>query len=155
MIHIICVGKIKKDFIQKACDDYMARIKKYSKIKITQVADVNILTQADIDKALEKEANYIIKAIGNEDYVIALTIEDKQIDSIEFSKTIEKLQMEIKGDIVFIIGSSYGLHEKVLEKADLKLSFSKMTFAHQLFRVLLLEQIYRAFTIINCTPYHK
>lgn len=155
MINIICVGKIKKSFIEQASNDYLKRIKKYTKIKVTQFQDVKIVSDAETDKALEKEANSILKAIGKEDYVIALAIDGKQMDSVEFSELIKQKQMDTKGDITFIIGSSFGLHGKVLDKADLKLSFSKMTFAHQLFRVLLFEQIYRAFTIINGTPYHK
>ena len=155
MIHIICVGKIKKEFIEKACSDYENRIKKYTKIKITQLQDVNIATEADAQKAMEKEADAILKAISSDDYIIALAIEGKQIDSVEFSQHIERLQMEVKGDITFIIGSSHGLHEKIIKKANLLLSFSKMTFAHQIFRALLLEQIYRAYSIMNNTPYHK
>lgn len=155
MIHIICVGKVKKDYIEKACDDYENRIKKYTKIKITQIADVNVANEADINKALEKEADAILKATSQSDYVIALAINGKQMDSLGFAKKIEELQMEVKGNIVFLIGSSHGLHEKVLNRADMLLSFSKMTFAHQIFRALLLEQIYRAFSIINGTPYHK
>lgn len=155
MIHIICVGKIKKEYIEKTCDDYENRIKKYTKIKITQIADVNVANEADINKALEKEADGILKVISPSDYVFALAINGKQIDSMEFAKKIQDLQMEIKGDIVFIIGSSHGLHEKVINRAQMLLSFSKMTFAHQIFRALLLEQIYRAFSIINNAPYHK
>ena len=103
---------------------------------------------------MDKEKDLIIKHISSKDYVITLEIEGKQLNSLEFSKKIEELQI-YNSSIVFIIGGSYGLHQQIKDRADYKFSFSKLTFPHQLFRIILLEQIYRAYKIINNESYHK
>lgn len=145
MIKIICLGKIKEKYINDLINDYKERISKYHKIEIIELKDTN---------NLEEEKNDILKHIGTNDYVIALDIEGKQLDSVELAKTIDKIFLN-NSTITFIIGSSYGLHKDLKEKANLRLSFSSMTFPHGLFRGILLEQIYRSFKILNNETYHK
>lgn len=151
MIKIICVGKIKEKFFKEAIIEYSKRITKYTNLQIIEVEDIS---NNDITNILEKEKNLIMKNINAKDYVITLEIEGKELSSIEFSKKIEELQI-YNSNITFVIGGSYGLHSEIKEKANYKLSFSKLTFPHQLFRIILLEQIYRAYKIINNESYHK
>lgn len=145
MIKIICLGKIKEDYLNKMIEDYKKRISKYHKIEIIELKDTN---------NLEEEADMIEKHIGKQDYVISLDINGKQLDSEEFSQRIDQTFMT-NSTITFIIGSSYGIHQKIKDNSNYLLSFSKMTFPHGLFRGVLLEQIYRAFKIINNETYHK
>ncbi len=145
MIKIICLGKIKEEYLNNMIEDYTKRISKYHKIEIIELKDTN---------NLEEERDNILKYLNNQDYIIALDIEGEQFDSVSFSKKIDNIFLN-NGTIDFIIGSSYGLHEDIKRKANLKLSFSKMTFPHGLFRAILLEQIYRAFKISNNETYHK
>ena len=145
MIKIICLGKIKEDYLNKMIEDYKKRISKYHKIEIIELKDTN---------NLEEEANMIEKHIGKQDYVISLDINGKQLDSEEFSLKIDQTFMT-NSTITFIIGSSYGIHQRIKDNSNYLLSFSKMTFPHGLFRGVLLEQIYRAFKIINNETYHK
>lgn len=151
MIKILCVGKIKEKFFKDAISDYSKRLSKYTNLQIIEVDDIN---SDNINTILDKEKDLIIKHISSKDYVITLEIEGKQLNSLEFSKKIEELQI-YNSRIVFIIGGSYGLHQQIKDRADYKLSFSKLTFPHQLFRIILLEQIYRAYKIINNESYHK
>lgn len=151
MIKILCVGKIKEKFFKDAISDYSKRLSKYTNLQIIEVDDIN---SDNINTILDKEKDLIIKHISSKDYVITLEIEGKQLNSLEFSKKIEELQI-YNSSIVFIIGGSYGLHQQIKDRADYKLSFSKLTFPHQLFRIILLEQIYRAYKIINNESYHK
>lgn len=144
MIKIICVGKIKEQYLKDAIFEYKKRISKYHKIEIIELQDTTI----------EEEGSSILKVINDKDYIITLEIDGKMIDSVMFSKKIEMLFIE-NPNITFIIGGSDGLSDKVKNKSNLKLSFSKMTFPHQLFRVILLEQIYRAFKIMKNETYHK
>ena len=144
MIKIICVGKIKEKYLKDAIFEYKKRISKYHKIEITELQDTTI----------EEEGSSILKVINDKDYIITLEIDGKMIDSVMFSKKIEMLFIK-NPNITFIIGGSDGLSDKVKNKSNLKLSFSKMTFPHQLFRVILLEQIYRAFKIMKNETYHK
>ena len=144
MIKIICVGKIKEQYLKDAILEYKKRISKYHKLEIIELPD----------NSIEEEENAILKVINDKDYVITLEIEGQMIDSIEFSNRIEKIFIE-HSNITFIIGGSDGLSDKIKAISNFKLSFSKMTFPHQLFRVMLLEQIYRAFKIINNETYHK
>lgn len=144
MIKIICVGKIKETYLEDLINDYKKRISKYHKIEIIEVKDSNPLNE-------EKE---ILKYIGKNDYVVSLAIEGETINSVEFAKLINNT-FNYYGCITFIIGGSYGLSEKVKNISNKKISFSKMTFPHGLFRGLLLEQIYRAFKINNNEEYHK
>lgn len=145
MIKIICLGKIKEDYLTKMIDDYKKRISRYHKIEIIELKDEN-------DLLIEK--NNIEKYISNQDYVIALDIDGNNLDSVSLAKKIDETFLT-NGTITFIIGSSYGLHEDIKKRANYRLSFSKMTFPHGLFRAILLEQIYRSFKILNNETYHK
>ena len=149
MIKILCVGKVKEKFYREAIDEYSKRLSRYTKLEIVEVAD-----EAIEDKALKEEENRILKNIKESDYVITLEIEGERLSSLEFSSKLDKLAIS-NPNIVFVIGGSYGLGEGVKQRSNYKLSFSKMTFPHQLFRVILLEQIYRAYKIINNESYHK
>lgn len=151
MIKILCVGKIKEKFFKEAILEYLKRISKYSKIEIIEVSDVDLNNK---ELNLEKERDNLLKYINDKDYIVTLEIEGKQLTSEEFSKTIDKTLINYP-NITFIIGGSYGIHDDIKNKSNLKLSFSKMTFPHQLFRIILLEQIYRAFKIIKNESYHK
>ena len=144
MIKIICVGKIKENYLKEAINDYIKRISKYHHIEIIELLDSNI----------ETEGKLILKHIKNKDYVITLEIEGNNIDSVEFANLIDK-HFITNSCITFVIGGSDGLSREVKEISDYKLSFSKMTFPHQLFRLILLEQIYRSFKILNNETYHK
>jgi 23S rRNA (pseudouridine1915-N3)-methyltransferase len=150
MIKIICVGKIKEKYLDDAINEYIKRISKFTKIKIIEVPDENY----DINKTLIKEKESIIKYINDKDYIITMDIEGKNISSLEFANKIDKTLINYS-DICFIIGGSYGLHDDIKKKSNDRISFSKMTFPHQLFRVMLLEQIYRAYKINNNEAYHK
>ncbi len=145
MIKIICLGKIKEEYLNKMIEDYTKRISKYHKIEIIELKDTNDLSS---------EKDDINKHINNQDYVIALDIDGENIDSVSFAKKIDNIFLT-NGTIDFIIGSSYGLHEDIKKRANFRLSFSKMTFPHGLFRAILLEQIYRSFKILNNETYHK
>ena len=149
-ITICCVGKVKEKFYCQAIDEYSKRLSKYCKLEIKEVAD-----EKTPDSASDN-VNRMIKAKEGDDmYVIALAIDGKMLDSVELSEKIASLGISGKSDIAFVIGGSLGLDDKVLQRADYKLSFSKMTFPHQLMRVILLEQIYRSFRIMKNEPYHK
>lgn len=145
MIRIICFGKIKENYLNELIQDYEKRISKYHKIEIVELKDEN---------DLGKEATNALKYIKERDYVIALDRCGKMSSSVEFTKNLEERFLE-HGTITFIIGSSEGLDKKILDHANEIMSFSKMTYPHGLFRGILLEQIYRAFKIINHETYHK
>lgn len=151
MIKIISVGKIKEKFFKDAIEEYRKRLSKYTKLQIIEVEDVNLPNESLIK---QKEKELIEKNINEKDYVITLEIEGNELNSIELSKKLEQLE-QTNPNITFIIGGSYGLDEKIKQRSNYKLSFSKLTFPHQLFRVILLEQIYRAFKIKNNESYHK
>lgn len=151
MIRVICVGKLKEAYWSDACKEYLKRLQKYTPLEIIEVMDEKI----DDEKiALQREKEKIQKYMNAKDYIITLEIEGKMFTSIELSEKINKWRME-NGNITFIIGGSYGLHQEIKERANEKISFSKLTFPHQLFRILLLEQIYRSFKIQNNEKYHK
>ena len=152
MIKIICVGKIKEKFYTEAINEYLKRLSKYTKINVIEVNDDN---SDDVSKVLNNEKEQINKNIKSNDYIIVLDIDGIMVDSIEFANKINNLFIDSNSDITFIIGGSHGIHNDIKEKANLRLSFSKLTFPHQLFRVIFLEQIYRAFKIINNETYHK
>lgn len=157
-ITILCVGKIKEKFFTMAIEEYSKRLSRYCKLKIIEVEDEKTpdnLSKANELKIKEIEADRILKYIKDNIYVIALEIQGEMLNSIELSQKIQQLAIEGKSDIIFIIGGSLGLDKRILDRADLKLSFSKMTFPHQLMRVILLEQIYRGYKIISREPYHK
>lgn len=151
MIKLITVGKIKEKYLKDAILEYTKRISKYTKLEIIELQDYDYDNKQIV---LEKEKENIIKHINSRDYVITMQIEGKNISSEDFADKIDKVFVT-NPNIVFIIGGSYGLHDYIKKISNFSLSFSKMTFPHQLFRVLLLEQIYRAYKIINNESYHK
>ena len=151
MIKIITVGSIKEKYLKDAIEEYTKRISKYTNIEIVEVKDEGLV---EPQKAMELEGEKIKKYIQPRDYVITLEIEGKQLTSEEFAEKINNIYLETS-NITFIIGGSYGISPEIKNMSNFKLSFSKMTFPHQLFRVNLLEQIYRAYKINNNESYHK
>ena len=157
-ITILAVGKVKEKFYRQAIEEFAKRLSRYCKLEIIEVNDEKTPDNAsETEETIikEKEGARILKHIRDNDYVCALAIEGEQPDSVALSKKINKLGIDGISSIVFVIGGSLGLHTQVLNRANYKLSFSKMTFPHQLMRVILLEQIYRSYRIINGEPYHK
>ena len=157
-ITILCVGKVKEKFYRDAIDEFAKRLSRYCKLEIVEVNDEKTDEQAsetEIRLVKEKEGERLLKNIKDDAYVITLCIDGKQLDSEELSEKIEKLGIQGTSHIYFVIGGSLGLADEVVKRADFKLSFSKMTFPHQLMRVILCEQIYRAYRIMNHEPYHK
>ena len=157
-ITIVTVGKIKEKYLRDAIGEYSKRLSKYCKLEIVEVADEKTPDNASetMEKIIrDKEAERILKYVREDAYVVTLEIGGKMLDSVEFSRKLENLGIQGKSHILFIIGGSIGLGEAVLKRSDFPLSFSKMTFPHQLMRVILLEQIYRGFRILNHEPYHK
>ena len=151
MIKIICIGKIKEKYTSDAINDYLKRLSKYTKIEIIELPNYN---SDNISEILIHEKELILKNIKDKDYIITLEIEGKQLDSISFSNKINEI-FNHNSNISFIIGGSYGIHQDIKNISNYSLSFSKMTFPHQLFRLILLEQIYRSFKIQNNETYHK
>ena len=151
MIKIITVGTIKEKYLKDAIEEYQKRIKKYTNIELIEVKDEGLVEET---KAISLEAEKIKKHLNSKDYIITMEIEGKQITSNEFAEKLNQIQIE-NSNIVFIIGGSYGLSNELKQMAKYHLSFSKLTFPHQLFRVLLLEQIYRCYKILNNESYHK
>ena len=158
-VTILTVGKIKERFYTEAVAEYTKRLSRYCKINIIEVADEKTPDGAKeaLEKQIrEKEGERLLHYLDNESaYVIALAIEGKMLDSVQLSEQIACLGVRGTSHIIFVIGGSLGLDERVLQRADFKLSFSKMTFPHQLMRVILLEQLYRSYRIMNHEPYHK
>lgn len=148
---IICVGKLKEKYFSDAVEEYQKRLSKYTKLELIEVKDEDFKEEK---RTLALEEERILKYLNDKDYVITLEIEGKELSSIEFSKKIDQILIE-NSNVTFVIGGSYGLSENIKKRANLHLSFSKMTFPHQLFRILLLEQIYRSYKIINNERYHK
>ena len=157
-ITIISVGKIKEKYFVDAIAEYSKRLSKYCKLNFIEVKDEKTKENAssvEDDLVKETEGKRILDKLPDSSKVIALAIEGKEYDSVGLAKEIENYQVSGTSDITFVIGGSLGLHKTVLDRADKLISFSKMTFPHQLMRVILLEQIYRSFRIINNEPYHK
>ncbi len=161
-IEILCVGKIKEKFYRDAIDEYSKRLSRYCRLSITEVNDEKTpesLSDTERDLILSKEAQgiekHLIKYNSAQDYIITLEINGKSYSSEEMASAIDNLSVSGISNIIFIIGGSLGLDKRITEKAKLHLSFSRMTFPHQLMRVILLEQIYRSFRIIKHEPYHK
>lgn len=157
-ITIICVGKIKEKYWNMAIEEYAKRLLRYCKLEIVQVEDEKTPDGASevLENVIkEKEGKKILSKIPDNAYVIALAIEGKMLDSVELSEKIEQLGVQGEGHLVFVIGGSLGLWKDVMKRADYALSFSKMTFPHQMMRVILLEQIYRGYRISSGEPYHK
>ena len=154
-IKIIALGKIKEKFLKEGIDEFLKRLRPYVNIEICELQPIEIKDENLTEKVLDMEAEKIIANINPSSYVITMEIEGKQYDSVEFSKKLEEITNTGVSEIVFIIGSSCGLSKKVRDMSDLKLSLSKMTFLHQFTRLILIEQIYRAFKISKNETYHK
>lgn len=157
-ITLVTVGKIKERYLVSGIAEYAKRLSRYCKLDIIEVLDEKTPdnAQAAVEQKIKNtEGERILKYIKDGDYVIALALDGSSLDSVEFSRKIEVLGVSGVSSIVFVIGGSLGLAETVLTRADYKISFSKMTFPHQLFRMMLLEQIYRGYRIMNHEPYHK
>lgn len=157
-IKLVAVGKIKERYFEQAIAEYAKRLGRYCRLEIIQVADEKTpdgASPALEEQIKEKEGQRILANIREGEYVIALAVEGRMLDSVELSKKLEGLALEGKSQVDFVIGGSLGLSKEVLGRADFALSFSKMTFPHQLMRVVLLEQVYRGFRIWAGEPYHK
>lgn len=157
-ITLITVGKIKEKYLKDAIAEYSKRLSRYCKLEIVEVADEKTPDNASDtaeDAIRDKEGERILKYIKEDAYVITLEIAGKMLTSEEMAEKIDKLGVQGTSHIIFIIGGSIGLGREILKRSDYALSFSKMTFPHQLMRVILLEQIYRSYRIINHEPYHK
>ncbi len=154
-IKIIALGKIKEKFLKDGIDEFMRRLKPYIPLEIVELQPVEIKDENLIIKALNEEAEKILANIKKDSYVITLEIQGKQLSSEDFALKIEEVIKSGVGELVFVIGSSCGISEIISKRADFKLSISKMTFLHQFARLLLVEQIYRAFKILKNETYHK
>ena len=157
-IKIIAVGKIKENYLKEGINEYLVRLSSYAKTEIAEVSDSKVKdnpNESDILKVINEEGERILSKIKSGEYVISLDLNKKEFDSIEFSKFIESKLVEGGSSITFVIGGSYGLSQKVKDRANYSISLSKMTFLHQMTRLILLEQIYRSFKILNNGTYHK
>ncbi|MDD6207199.1 MAG: 23S rRNA (pseudouridine(1915)-N(3))-methyltransferase RlmH [Clostridiales bacterium] len=160
-IRILCVGKVKEAFFSNGIEEYQKRLSRYCKLEVIEVGDEKTpdgASQAFERQIKEKEGERLLKYMkesGSDSYTIALAIQGKQMDSVAFSEKIQMLGVRGVGQITFVIGGSLGLSDAVMNQADEALSFSKMTFPHQMMRMILLEQIYRGFRIMKGEPYHK
>lgn len=157
-ITVLAVGKIKESFYRQAIAEFSKRLSRYCKLEFVEVADEKApekLSGTEENQIKDREGERLLHHIRDTDYVCALAIEGEQLDSVALSKKINQLGVSGKSSIVFVIGGSLGLSRTVISRADFLLSFSKMTFPHQLMRVILLEQVYRCYRIIQGEPYHK
>ncbi|MBR5948291.1 MAG: 23S rRNA (pseudouridine(1915)-N(3))-methyltransferase RlmH [Clostridia bacterium] len=157
-LRIICVGKLKEKFYTDAVNDFKKRLSRFAEVEIVELADEKApekLSDAELEQVKLAEGRRILAKIADGETVVALDIKGIQLSSPELAERINAYMLEGKSRIAFIIGGSNGLSPEVLSRADLKLSFSKLTFSHQVFRIMLVEQLYRAFKIINNEPYHK
>lgn len=157
-ISIITVGKLKEKYLKQGIDEYLKRLTAYAKVEVVEVADEKApeeLSGLEMTQVKQKEGERILAKIGQDTYVIALAINGKMQSSEELAVTLDKLATYGKSKIAFVIGGSLGLSDEVLMRSNEQLSFSKMTFPHQLMRLILVEQIYRAFRINRGEPYHK
>ena len=157
-ITVVCVGKIKEKYLTMAIDEYSKRLSRYCKLEIIELPDEKTPDNASPAEELQikkKEGERILKNIKDSAYVIALAIEGKMLSSEELADKMQQLGVNGESHLVFVIGGSLGLDSEVLDRADYKLSFSKMTFPHQVMRMILLEQVYRGYRIMGGEPYHK
>lgn len=157
-IKIIAVGKLKEKYLKQGIEEYMKRLKGYAKVDLTEVADEHApehLSEAEMAEVKRKEGERILHHLPQDTYVITLEINGKMLSSEKLAETIDELATYGKSKIAFVIGGSLGLSEAVQKRSNMALSFSKMTFPHQLMRLILLEQVYRAFKINRGEPYHK
>ncbi len=156
-VTLIALSKLKEKYLKDASDEYLKRLSRYCKLQVVEIEPERLNdnpSQNEINSALEKEAQAVFKRIPESSYVAAMCIEGKKLSSEDFAKTLSSAQFS-SGGMTFIIGSSYGLADLVKKRADIRLSVSDMTFPHQLFRIMLLEQIYRGFKINEGSAYHK
>lgn len=155
-ITLLTVGKLKEDFYRRAAAEYQKRLSRYCRLEIIEVADEKTPDGAAEEEAVRrKEGERLKKYIRDGAYVVTLEIEGKMLDSEEFARRLDRLAVQGKSHLIFIIGGSLGLSDEICRKSDFALSFSRMTFPHQLMRVILLEQIYRGYRILSGEPYHK
>ena len=157
-VNIICVGKLKEKYLSEAVKEYSKRLSAFCRLSVTELDESKLsekASQSEINLALENEADKILAKVGRDSYLIAMCIEGKELSSEKFSALLDKVQIEGKSRVDIVIGSSFGLSDRVKNKADFRLSVSPMTFPHQLFRVMILEQVYRAFHISTGGKYHK
>jgi 23S rRNA (pseudouridine1915-N3)-methyltransferase len=157
-ISIITVGKLKEKYLKQGIDEYLKRLTAYAKVDVIEVADEKapeILSELEMEQVKQKEGERILAKISQDTYVIALAIQGKLETSEELADSLDKLATYGKSKIAFVIGGSLGLSEGVIKRSNEQLSFSRMTFPHQLMRLILVEQIYRAFRINRGEPYHK
>jgi 23S rRNA (pseudouridine1915-N3)-methyltransferase len=157
-VTLICVGKLKEKYLTQGVEEYVKRLSRYCSLDIIELADEKTPDNASSvveDMIKKKEGERILKALKEDSYCIALAIDGVMLTSPELAEKIDTLGISGTSHISFIIGGSLGLSEEVIKRADYKLSFSKMTFPHQLMRMILLEQVYRAYRIIHNQPYHK
>lgn len=154
-INIICVGKLKEKYLKNAEAEYLKRLSGYANVRITEIKDLSQAKNVSDEMILEREGEKILSALDGSSFVTVLDIDGKQMTSPDFASFISNRCVMGTSSFTFIIGSSAGLSERIKNRADFRLSFSEMTFPHQLFRIMLLEQIYRAFKIINNETYHK
>ncbi|MBO0601770.1 23S rRNA (pseudouridine(1915)-N(3))-methyltransferase RlmH [Sporosarcina sp. E16_3] len=157
-ITIVTVGKLKEKYLKMGIEEFSKRLGAYAKVNVVEVVDEKApesLSNADMEIVKKKEAERILAKIGSDTYVIALAIEGKMKTSEELAADLESLMTYGRSKIAFVIGGSLGLHDSVIKRADELLSFSKMTFPHQMMKLILLEQVYRAFRIMKNEPYHK
>lgn len=157
-IKIITVGKLKEKYLVQGINEYLKRLQSYSKVEVIEVPDEKApekLSEAEMIQVKDKEGERILAKLSDSDYLFALAIDGKQPSSEEFAHDIEQLGISGKSNLAFVIGGSLGLSDKVLSRSNQKISFGKMTYPHQLMRLILVEQIYRAFRIQKGEPYHK
>ena len=157
-ITVLCVGKVKEKFFTDAIKEYSKRLSRYCKLEIVEVADEKTpdgASELEVSQIKEKEAERMEKYLPDSAYVIALAIEGKKLTSEKLAEKIDSLGISGTSHLVFLIGGSLGMSDRLLKRADYLLSFSDMTFPHQLMRVILLEQVYRSYRIIHGEPYHK
>lgn len=157
-IKLVSVGRLKEDYLRAACSEYSKRLSRYASVEMIEVADEKApenASPARREQIKDIEGKRILARIADNEFVFALAIEGKQLKSEELAEKLDSLMQSGRSDITFVIGGSLGLSGEVMRRADLPLSFSKLTFSHQIFRVMLLEQIYRSFKIIRREPYHK
>lgn len=157
-IAIIAVGKLKEKYLKQGIEEYLKRMGAYAKVDITEVADEKApenMSEAEMEEVKRKEGERILSKIGQDTYVITLEINGKMLSSGQLAAKMDELATYGKSKIAFVIGGSLGISEAVQKRSDLALSFSKLTFPHQMMRLILLEQVYRGFRIMRGEPYHK
>lgn len=157
-LRLICVGRLKEKFYTDAVNEFKKRLSRFAEVEIVELADEKApekLSDAELEQIKLAEGRRILAKLADGETVVALDIRGVQLSSTELAEKLKNLMLEGKSRIAFIIGGSNGLSGEVLSRADFKLSFSKLTFSHQIFRIMLVEQLYRAFKIINNEPYHK